>query len=302
MSGAPMITSNFDQTCINIDKRVRVNVASAVTLWPTEWSYLAEKEKGTYRTEKSMGYEGPGATPIVTEGGDPILQLLREGYKESATHDTYMVGMSISYEMQIFAEANSRFLKLISDYQSRGLMLARENKVADLINDGFSVKTTGDGAYVFSASHVYKDGTTYSSLLTAADLDKASLEVGLIATQEQVGEASIQRVLKATQINIGTTNVFVLPGLLKSNLDPETSNNTYNVFQDWGLKKMVSHYYADRDQWVIDTDVSTRTLYVARGVEMWSKMKDNQTLALYCASVLAAGVENPYASFGNAGA
>lgn len=297
-----MITTNFDQTCINIDKRVRVNVVSSVMLWPTEWTYLSLKEKGTYRTEKTMGYEGPGAAPVVEEGSDITPTALIEGYKESATHEKFATSMAITYEMRRFAEANERFLKLISNYQSRSLMLSRENIVADLINDGWTIRTTGDGQYVFSASHVYKDGTTYSTLLTAAALDKSSLQVGLQASQDQVGEASIQRALKAKQVNIGTSNIFVLPELLKSSLDPETANNTYNAFLDWGLKKFVSHYFADTRQWVLDTDVDTRTLYINEGVLMWSDIDENQTLGLYCSSLIAGGIDNIYASFGNAGA
>lgn len=299
---SPMVTTGFDQTNITISKNVKISTAAALQLWPKEFPFLVEVEKGTYRTEKMMGYEGVGQAPEQPEGTDPTSKELVEGYIESATHKTYMQKMAITWEMQVFAEANQRFQALIGQYNSRSVMLVMENQAASLLLNGFAVASSGDGQPYFSASHVYKVGTSYSNLQTSADLDKTTLESALKATHTQVMEYGTAAQLQAEKIGISTDNIFVLPELLKSTLDPESANNTYNAFMDWGLKKFMSHYLqTDTDMWWVDTNLKTRTMYKGTGFEMWSEVSQNKTLNELVGTMIAVGTHHPQGSIGNAG-
>ena len=299
---SPMVTSNFQQTITDLSKNVRISTISALQLWPKEYASLCEKERGTYRTHKDMGYEGVGAVPEVAEGANADSKQLIEGYIESGTHKTFMYEMAFTWEMQTFSEANPRLLNMAGQYQARSGMLTTEYQVANLLTNGFTGTGSGDGQPYFSASHVFKAGNDYSNLLTAADLDKTSLQTAIQATQTQVMEYDIPAALQIKQIVIGTQNIFTLPELLKSSLDPESANNTYNVFREYGIGKMLSHYIGDADAWFVDTNINTRTLFDATGIKMWSKVKDNNTLSEFIGLMLGTMFHHQYASFGNQGA
>ena len=191
----------------------------------------------------------------------------------------------------------------LGQYLSRSQKLAYEYECANVINNGWSTSYTGyDGQPYFSASNTWRSGGTYSNLLANVLLGRDSMENALIQITQATMEFSIPASLRPSWVHIGTSNIFVLPELLKSSLDPETDSNAYNVLQDWMLKKNCNHYFSDTNSYVIDTDVETRVLYEAQPVQ-FSSYVDNPTKNLVenGMSSIGAGFIRKLGSFGSQG-
>ncbi|PJB52888.1 MAG: hypothetical protein CO099_10200 [Bdellovibrio sp. CG_4_9_14_3_um_filter_39_7] len=102
-----------------------------------------------------------------------------------------------------------------------------DNSAMKFIRDGFTVSTTADAAYLFSASHSNIAGDTIDNLSSAA-LAEASLEDAIVALMEQKDQAG-------EVMGVMPRCLLVPPKLFKtavqltaSELEPETGNNAVN--------------------------------------------------------------------------
>ena len=115
-------------------------------------------------------------------------------------------------------------------------------------------------------------------------------------------ENNIPAALIAKKVIIGYENIFVLPELTKSNLDPESGNNTYNAFQEFGLGKTLTHYTADSDQWTLDSTQPSRTLFEADPIKLGDYFEPkNRTHFETIETMIQSGHHDQLRSFSNAG-
>jgi hypothetical protein len=301
-----MVTTQFENTTQNVPKNLRYLMQAKAFLYDKEYPNIVDQMDANYQTEKMMNYEGPGALSETPEGGSPEVKSLIEGYTESVHLYQYMMSMNISYMLQEFGNVTVPFLNMVTDYISRAVLLRQEYTGAAPINNGFTTglpnSTGGDGQPLYSATHTYRVGTSYSNLLSAADLDKTSLEDAIIATHTQVRENNIQAALKIDRVTVAPQNTLKISELLKSTMDPESGNNTYNAIRDFGIGKFVSHYMSDLDQWVVDTKEKARIMYKRSGAKMWSKTEENGDLKEVVCLITGSGFYNQFATFANQGA
>jgi len=250
-----------------------------------------------------MGYEGPGAAPVKDEGAAATSTKLVEGNIETIRQKTFVYEMPVTWEQQKFAAKNVRFTNLMGEYLARSGMLRYEYVGAEVQNLGFSITRAGaDGLAYYDASHTWKSGGTYSNLLTAAVLSKTSMESAIKTITSATMENSIPASFKIKQVDIAYDNVITLPELLKSTLDPDTANNTYNVIQDYAIKRVLNHYYSDSDAWFVDTDCDTRYMMEAEKIKLDSYIEDktkNLVERVWCS--VNAGFFKQLGSWGNAG-
>jgi hypothetical protein len=274
-----MQTTNFPDITLTITKNLKIQTATTYKLHAKEYNLIVGTEEATdLKREQRMGFEGEGAAAEKPEGEAATQKRMFEGNIETAVQTTYAVEMPITYEQRRYVNKNARFMGNISEFLARSMILTKEYTAANIINNGFSGGATGyDGQQYFSASHTWRsDGSTYSNLLNAVDLGKDSLETAVTTMVQAARESSIPMMINPTVVQIFYANFFKLPELLKSLLDPESANNTYNALRQLNLKGNLNHYFSDANAYVIDSNVKTRTFYSSINTTFDSYM-DNPT-------------------------
>lgn len=299
-----MFTTDFNRTTLDISKNIKLSAGAQFQMHEKEYPMIIEKEKSDMLIEKSMGYEGPGAAPKKAESDAAAQTKLVEGYIETVAQETFVYELPVTWEQQKFATKNARFVNMMGEFLSRSMVLRYEYAAANVQNLGFSTaKPAGDGKAYYAADHIWKSGGTFSNLLTAADLSKTSLENAIKDITNAKMENNIPASFKMQQIDIAYGNVITLPELLKSTLDPETANNTYNVLVDYNLKKCLNHYYSSDSAWFVDTNVNTRVLLEAQPILLDSYIEDKTNNLVergWCS--IGTGFMKTLGSWGNASA
>ena len=301
-----MTTTLFDNVTGTTSKNIKFATDAAYKEWNDEYKQIGIVEKTDQKYEQFIGYEGPGALTEKTEGADVTEHEFREGYKTTIPQKTWTNSMAISWEQREYAVGNSGYTKNIGYYQARSAKLRYEYSMAAIRNNGFTDSAAyhgGDSKPLYSASHPWKSGSTYSNLLTAADLTKTTLESALQSIASAKMENNLPASLMAEKVVIAYENIFKLPELLKSNLDPESGNNTYNVFKDFGLGKFLSHYLTDTDSWYIDCAGTYTAIIESKAPGMRSYLDDKtNNLVENIWTALNTGFKDQLNTFGNAGA
>lgn len=298
-------TTLFDNATGLMSKNIKFATIHAFTEYKKECWEFATKEKTDQKYEQSAGYEGFGAAPNKTEGGDVVPVDLKEGYKTTTPQKTWAYEVRVTWEQRRFATKAAAFAKQIGFFLGRSANLRYEYTGADILNNGFTdsaVYHGGDGKPLFSASHPWKMGSTYSNVLTAADLSKTALQSALKTIHNAKMESNIPAKLMAKKMVIGYENVFTLPELLKSSLDPESGNNTYNAIQDFGLGKSLNHFLSDTDSFVITTDASSLSIIEATSPFLSTESYSNKDIGENIWMSMNSEHQNPLGTWGNQGA
>ncbi len=115
--------------------------------------------------------------PIEDVGGIPLDSIVSFATKDFFTH-IYALGVQLT-DKQLRTD-QSGLLKTVPKLLAQSDYIAKEQLVADLINNGPDSNYTGmDGVELFSALHPIANGQTYSNLSTAATLSYSALETML---------------------------------------------------------------------------------------------------------------------------
>jgi hypothetical protein len=300
-----MNTSNFENTSLSISKNIKILTAAAYQVFQQEYPSLIPKETTTLKIDKQMRYEGAGASPEKAEGDSAAQTEIKEGYVERVNQATFVYEMPITWEQRKFAVKNANFIGVIGTYMARSVLLRYEYKGVEPLQQGFATGAyaAADTKAYFADDHAFKVGGTYDNLLTTALLAKTSLETALKDMANAKMEFQVPANLRAKRVVIQYENIFVLPELLKSNLDPESGNNTYNAIQDFSLKKVLSHYNTNSNDWFIDSQQDSRVLKEAQAplYDQYTNDSTNDLVERSWTSI-GAGHHDQLYSFGNQGA
>lgn len=300
-----MHTGMFDKTTVDISKNIKIMTAAVYKTFENEWKSIINKESTDMQVNKVMPYEGIGAAPEKDEGGTAQSGRIYEGYTESVVLSTFVYELPVTWEQRKYAAKNAKFMEQLGQYMARSIGLRYEYTGVSPLDNGFSTGAYagGDTKAYFAADHAWKSGGTFDNLLTSADLSKTSLESALIEMAQATQELNIPAKLLPKVIHISTDNIFTLPELLKSSLDPESANNTYNAFQDFMLKKNLNHYLSDTDSFYIDAQSPSRVLYESQAPS-FSQYGDDSTKNLIETGMCAIGTgfHSMLYTFGNQGA
>jgi len=297
-------TTLFDNVTGLMSKNIKYATVHAFTEYKKEVWAFAMKEKTDQKYEQYMGYEGFGAAPGIDESGDIVPVDFEEGYKTTIPQKQWAYEVRVTWQQRRFATKAAKFAKQIGFFLGRSANLRYEYTGSDILNNGFTDTAAyrgGDAKPLFSASHPWKTGGTYSNVLASADLSKTALVNGLKTIQNAKMEQSIPAALKVKNVKIGYENLFKLPELLKSSLDPESGNNTYNAIQDFGIKKVLNHYVTDTDAWYIGTDRSHLYIVEATSPFLTTESYNNKEVGENIWMSFNNGFTVPLGEFGNAG-
>lgn len=301
-----MNTSQYNRTSIDISKNIQIMAVAEIKAYPKQYPAIIDKENVDLKINKKMGYEGIGAAPVKPEGGDADQSRIYEGYTETAQQASYVYELPVTWEQRRFAVKDAKFMNQLGSYLARSGLLRYEYSSANVLNNGFTASSYqgGDGKAYYAADHIFKSGGTYDNLLTAADLSYTSLKAAIIEVASAKMEKSIPANLQIKQITVGPSYTLTLPELLKSTMDPDTANNTYNAVTEIGIKKNLNHYIgSNEDAWYVDSQIMTRFLQEGSKprIDDYTEDKPNNLVERLWTSI-GTIFFNQLASFGNAGA
>ena len=211
--------------------------------------------------EEAAYAAGLGLFPHKPEGEAITYDDLLQGATKRWVHKTYSLGVKITEELiedSLYPDIPTEMKSLTAE-----LGVSADETLAilawDMLNNGTSTvnHTVADGLALFSGSHTYIDGSTWSNLLSpAADLSATALQTAIDNFEMLKDESGRYLVLKASKIIVNPANAWKAKELLNSAYDPESANNAVNAIKDRNLKLIVSPYVTDTDSFTLMAEPS----------------------------------------------
>jgi len=234
-------------------------------LFGMEYKKYEEEHKDIYDVETSdrafeeeLKLSGFGTAPVKTEGQGITYDSAQEAWVARYTHETIGLGFVITEEAQednLYESLSKRYTKALA----RGMANTKQVKAANLINTGFTTFKTGDGVYLFSASHpLISGGTVANKPSTDADLNETSIEAAVIQIAAWTDERGLLIAAKPVKMLIPPALQFVATRILKNPDRPGTADRDINAIVKNNVIPggyCVNHYFTDSNGWYLRTDV-----------------------------------------------
>jgi len=234
-------------------------------LFGLEYKRYGEEHKEIYETETSeRSFEeetklsGFSAAPVKNEGNAIAYDNAQEAWTARYQHETIALGFSLTEEAvedNLYDTLSARYTKALA----RGMAYTKQVKAANILNNGFTSGTGGDGVYLFSASHPLVNGGNNNNLpTTPADLNETSLEAAVIQIAAWVDERGLLIAAKPKKLIIPPALQFVATRLLETELRVSTADNDINALKNNGSIPdgySINHFLTDTNAWFLTTDV-----------------------------------------------
>lgn len=169
--------------------------------------------------------------PIEDLGGIPLDALQTFASKEFFTHQ-YALAVQLSRKQK--RTDQSGLLKAVPKLLGQSDYLAKEQLVADLINNGADSNYTGiDGKELFATDHPIANGDTYSNLSTAAGLSYSALETMLTDLRShKTYKGNPWLTWGGFNLISGTSNYLLAKRILASAQLPGSADNDKQIASD----------------------------------------------------------------------
>jgi len=233
-------------------------------LWKDIFTSSKEARKAYVEDVLMSGF---GAAPVKREGAGVQYDTASEGYVSRYIFETIALAFALTEEAgedDLYGDLGAQMSKALA----RSMQYTKNVKGANILNNGFTSGTGGDGVVLFSASHPLQGGGVYTNQLsTPADLSETSLEDMLIVIGDAVDDRSLPINLMAKKLIIPTELQFTAQRILKSDGRVATADNDLNALKSMNLigggwAKNV--YLTDPDAWFLTTDAPDGLKYIER--------------------------------------
>ncbi len=271
-----------------------------------EHTEIYETETSERSFEEEVKLSGFGAAPVKPEGSAITYDNAQESFTARYNHETVAMGFSITEEAMednLYDSLSARYTKALA----RGMAYTKQVKAASLLNTGFDVFQSGDGVYLFSASHPTVSGITNSNKPSAnADLNETSLEQAVIDIAAFRDERGLLIAARPRKLIVPPALMFVATRLLETELRTGTADNDINAIKSNGSIPegyRVNHYLTDNDAWFITTDVPNGMKHFVR-VAMQTGMDgdfDTGNVRYKARERYSFGVSDPLGIYGSPG-
>ena len=271
-----------------------------------EHTEIYETETSERSFEEEVKLSGFGAAPVKAEGAAIQYDNAQESFTARYNHETVAMGFSITEEAMednLYDSLSARYTKALA----RGMAYTKQVKAASLLNTGFDVFQSGDGVYLFSASHPTVSGITNSNKPSAnADLNETSLEQAVIDIAAFRDERGLLIAARPRKLIVPPALMFVATRLLETELRTGTADNDINAIKSNGSIPegyRVNHYLTDNDAWFITTDVPNGMKHFVR-VAMQTSMDgdfDTGNVRYKARERYSFGVSDPLGIYGSPG-
>jgi hypothetical protein len=234
-------------------------------LFGLEYEKYEEEHKMLYETEGSersfeeeQKLSGFAAAPVKPEGAGISYDSAQESFTARYDHETIALGFSITEEAiedNLYDSLSARYTKALA----RAMAYTKQVKAASLLNNGFTSYLSGDGVYLFSASHPTVGGGVNANMpAVAADLNETALEDAVINIAAWTDERGLLIAARPRKLCIPPALQFVATRLLETELRVATADNDINALRTNGSIPEgygVNHYFTDPNAWFLTTDI-----------------------------------------------
>jgi phage major head subunit gpT-like protein len=227
----------------------------------SDWKKICNVKTSKRAYEEAAYAAGLGLFPHKPEGEAITYDDLAQGPTKRWVHKTYSLGVKITEELiedSLYPDIPTEMRSLTKE-----LGASADETLAilvwDMLNNGTSTSnhTGADGLALFSGSHTYIDGSTWSNLLSpAADLSATSLQTAIDNFEQLKDESGRYQIIKANKIIVNPANAWKAKELLQSAYDPESADNAVNTIKERNLQLIVSPYYTDTDGFTLMAEPS----------------------------------------------
>ena len=277
-----------------------------------EYGEVNEEHKPLYEIESSdrafeeeVLFTGFGGAPVKGEGAAVVYDDASESYTARYTAETVALAFAVTEEAM---EDNlyDTFAKLRAKGLARSMANTKQQKAADLYNNGFATNQ-GDGVPMFSAAHPVTGTGTVTNLTTAAAIAEATIEAAIIQIQKTTDDRGILVGAAAESLHIPTDLLFTADVLLNTPGITASNNNDINAVRHLGVIPdgfYVNRRFTDVNAWFIKTNVPNGTKMFNR-TPLQTKMEpdfDTGNLRFKARERYSFGVSDWRGWFGNAGA
>jgi len=277
-----------------------------------EYGEVNEEHKSLYEVESSdrafeeeVLFTGFGGAPVKNEGAAVVYDDAAESYTARYTAETVALAFAVTEEAM---EDNlyDTFAKLRARGLARSMANTKQQKAADLYNNGFATNQ-GDGVPMFSAAHPVTGTGTVTNLTTAAAIAEATIEAAIIQIQKITDDRGILVGAAAESLHIPTDLLFTADVLLNTPGVTASADNDINAVRHLGVIPdgfYVNRRFTDANAWFIKTNVPNGTKMFNR-TPLQTKMEpdfDTGNLRFKARERYSFGVSDWRGWFGNAGA
>lgn len=256
--------------------------------------------------EEETKLSGFGASPLKLEGAAIEYDNGQEVWTARYTHVTIAQGFALTeeaFEDNLYDSLANRYTKALA----RSMAYTKQVRAAELLNTGFNSYQSGDGVYLFSASHPLVNGGVNSNLI-AADLNETALEDACIQISKWVDERGLLIAAKPMKLIIPTDLQFVASRLLDapSDMRPGTADRDIMALNKMGKIPggySINNWLTDTDAWFLKTDIPDGMKMMVRSSLKKSSDIDFDTgnMKYKARERYSFGVSDPLGIFGSAG-
>ena len=277
-----------------------------------EYGSVDEEHKPLYEIENSdrafeeeVLFTGFGAAPVKGEGAAVVYDDASESYTSRYTNETVALAFAVTEEAM---EDNlyDTFAKLRAKGLARAMASTKQQKAADLYNNGFTTNQ-GDGVPMFSAAHPVTGTGTVTNITTAAAIAEGTIEAAIIQIQKTTDDRGILVGASGVSLHVPTDLLFTADQLLNTPGTTGGANNDINAIRHLGVLPdgfYVNRRFTDVNAWFIKTDVPNGTKMFNR-TPLQTKMEpdfDTGNLRFKARERYSFGVSDWRGWFGNQGA
>ena len=277
-----------------------------------EYGSVDEEHKPLYEIENSdrafeeeVLFTGFGAAPVKGEGAAVVYDDASESYTSRYTNETVALAFAVTEEAM---EDNlyDTFAKLRAKGLARAMGSTKQQKAADLYNNGFATNQ-GDGVPMFSAAHPVVGSGTVTNITTAAAIAEGTIEAAIIQIQKTTDDRGILIGASGVSLHVPTDLMFTADVLLNPQGTTGGANNDINAVRHLGVLPdgfYVNRRFTDVNAWFIKTDVPNGTKMFNR-TPLQTKMEpdfDTGNLRFKARERYSFGVSDWRSWFGNQGA
>jgi hypothetical protein len=218
---------------------------------------LLDQQTTTRSIEQFSQMAGVGLPSKVAEGEDTPTDAFVQGFNKTFKPVKWGLGIAASQELvedDKFGIISKRAVAL-----SESIYYARELQAAGVYNNAFDgTNYPGpDGKALCAADHpLVKAGGVQANLIAvAADLDVASLEVGLTDWELIKDHRGFLQLLSKPRLLVAAANRWNSMEITKSSMRSDTANNTINAFQygenGGAIDPLIWAQLTDPDAWFL---------------------------------------------------
>jgi len=259
-----MNTTQFDKGTGTSSKNIKFKATELFQAYKMQYKDFMRNEKADVKIVQNVGYEGPGIPGELSQSEDYKETSFIESYQWDSHFVRFGYVMRLSYEQNKFKGTHTGFQEQIAKYLTRGATQKYDRLGADVLNNAFTDTAAyrgGDGKPLYSASHPFKIGGTYSNLLPSAAFTKTVAKSTHVTVTQALIEQSIPAMLDINKIIHGTSLIFDIPELYNSVKDPDSANNRDNNLSNLNLTFKKNNFLSDQNAYHYMTQATELTMY-----------------------------------------